>query len=430
MGQRLKCRIHQFFPDSLLMKLDKLCKNKLISDNNKKVSIILDEILPQYDLNFRVLGPGTNRLAILVDGYAFKIAVDHLGVQDNWAEFALCKELYPYVTKVYECNGLIAVHEYVKVMSKTEFMNRQSEIANILSNFAPDWLIGDVGTIAKNYLNWGMRDDDEPVILDFAYFYHINWADVHCDFVHQNGTVCDGDYRYNKNYSYLVCNRCGHKATFTEILGRLSSNYELENIQLSKKGATKVTRNVTEVEANKTITTSSLGYTDPLPVRPEFDDFWYSEEGEIDMSNNDFLSGQEMTIDEAYERALAFAASMCSNPEQKTVEELNNDEDYALETELEQDDDVSDISDQTDEDFEVDVLPGQINFVMDADLPESDSDDEPVSPSGDEQIQVNPTQTENPVQDEQPSVTSFVKVIKPTSISEDKRAELIQELCE
>lgn len=422
-GQRLKCRIHQFFPDSLLMKLDQVCKNKLISDNNKKVKIILNEVLPQYNLNYRVLGPGTNRLAILVDGYAFKIAVDHLGVKDNWAEFALCKELYPFVTKVYECNGLIAVHEYVKVMSKTEFTDRRSEIANILSNFAPDWLIGDVGTIAKNYLNWGLREDDEPVILDFAYFYHINWSDVHCDFVHQNGTVCDGEYRYNNNYSYLVCNRCGHKALFTDILGRLTSNYELENIQLSKKGATKVSRNVTEVEADKTITVSSLGYAD-LFTNPGISGSWYPNEGENEMTGKELWKEEKMDIDQTYMDELAFIASMSNDaPQPKSVEELNADDDYELETTAGEYVDDSDPQHILEDD---DIHVGDELHLTS--LPES----QPVVDDVTEEYNnppavIQPTEpgivTPEPTQDDKPS--SFVKVIKPERppLSPDQRAD-------
>ena len=116
----IRSRILQFMNEDLLTKLNSIALDVLIPDNNTKMNLYI-AAFEEYDIPYQELGPGTNRGAFLIDGYVFKIAFDKAGIKDNFAELSLSQQLQPFVTKCYECNGLIAVQEYVTVISKEEF---------------------------------------------------------------------------------------------------------------------------------------------------------------------------------------------------------------------------------------------------------------------------------------------------------------------
>ena len=50
------------------------------ADNNEKGTLI-KELLRKNDIPFTGLGSGTNRMAVLIDGYAVKIALDKDGIK-------------------------------------------------------------------------------------------------------------------------------------------------------------------------------------------------------------------------------------------------------------------------------------------------------------------------------------------------------------
>ena len=209
----LRSRILEHFSPKLLTELNKVCASVKTSDNNIKTDLMLN-ILREYNLDFIELGPGTNRLAVLIDNYVFKIALDKWGVQDNWNEFSISEELQPYVIKTYEANGLIAVSEYITIISREEFDDRKEELRSILRILAESYLLGDVGIVGKNFLNWGYRDDGELVILDFAYIYRIKGEEMTC-------SKCNRLLEYDDNFYNLHCFPCNMKYTFTDIRRRI-----------------------------------------------------------------------------------------------------------------------------------------------------------------------------------------------------------------
>lgn len=248
----IKSRIHQFLSEDCMKELNKIKKDVLISDNNKKVDLFC-AILDKYEIPYTELGSGTNRHAIMMDNYVFKIAMDKDGEKDNWMEFSLTQELQPFVVKCYECNGLILVTEYVNLVTRDEFMAHKEEMRLILSYIAQSYLLGDVGTIAKNFTNWGYRDSGEWVILDFAYLYRIRGEEMKCGHVNKAGETCETFLEYDYDYSSLRCPRCGHKYIFNEIRGRISKEFEEEEVEFVKNMAYVVTKPVTEFgkEGNK-----------------------------------------------------------------------------------------------------------------------------------------------------------------------------------
>lgn len=150
----LRSRILEYFPKEAMEEIKKLVYNNRINDINIKVQLLM-EILDKYNIDYDELGTGTNRTAVFIDGYVFKIALDKLGIRDNDQEFTLSEELQPYVIKVYECNSIIMVCEYVVVITREEFAERKSQIKRILGDLSNEYLLGDIGTINKNFANWG-----------------------------------------------------------------------------------------------------------------------------------------------------------------------------------------------------------------------------------------------------------------------------------
>ena len=107
---KLRSRINKFFTPELQRELEQMIFYEYGRDNNakaKEVFNIIRRVNPAA--NAAAIGPGTNRYAVLIDGYVFKIALDKDGVIDNMKEFSLSKVLYLAAIKVYEMslNGMI-----------------------------------------------------------------------------------------------------------------------------------------------------------------------------------------------------------------------------------------------------------------------------------------------------------------------------------
>ena len=239
----LRSRILEYFPKEAMEEIKKLVYNNRVNDINDKVQILMG-ILDKYDIDYDELGTGTNRTAIFIDGYVFKIALDKLGVRDNDQEFTLSEELQPYVIKVYETNGIIMVCEYVVVITKEEFAERKSQIKRILADLSNEYLLGDIGTINKNFANWGYRDNQELVALDFAYIYRIIGNELKCD--------CDVApmLEYTPDYDRLVCPHCRKRFMFIDVRRRISKDMEMQELEVSKARAYQITEKIEKVETD------------------------------------------------------------------------------------------------------------------------------------------------------------------------------------
>lgn len=216
----IRSRINEFFDEKAIDELIKISRNRRIRDNNQKVFLI-QEVLEKYNIEHVLLGPGTNRVAFLIDNYVFKVAMDDWGVRDNNNEMAMSYELQPFVIKVYECNGILAVSEYVTLITEEEFYDSRDMILNILEDLSESYLLGDVGYTAKNFTNWGYRDNGDLVILDFAYIYQITTDILRCS---DDGRML----AYNDNFTRLRCPHCTRIYEFMDIRKRIPREFELE----------------------------------------------------------------------------------------------------------------------------------------------------------------------------------------------------------
>jgi hypothetical protein len=204
---KVRSKIKTMFSEDLLRYIAAICDTKRIESNNRKM-IVLGDLLYSNGIQFEILGGATNRIALQIDGYAVKFALDEQGYQDNLIEYALSPELQPFVTKSYETNGYVQVQECVDLMDKELFGVHKVNIYKILDTMAQDYLLGDVGYIDKNRTNWGLRDG-KPVILDYAYCHRATENLFTCE---KCGSALTPDAVYDK---YLCSDRSGCKASYT-----------------------------------------------------------------------------------------------------------------------------------------------------------------------------------------------------------------------
>lgn len=307
--KRLRSRILQYFSKTLLEELYRVCTNPVISDNNLKVSAML-ELLNKHNVDYVELGPGTNRLAVLIDNYVFKIALDKWGMRDNLNEFTVSQELQPYVVKTYETNELISVCEYVTLISREEFEEQKDVIRGILSILAESYLLGDVGTVSKNFCNWGYRDNGELVILDFAYIYRVQGDELLCS---KDQSILE----YDENFHNLRCPTCGKKYTFMDVRRKITMEQEKRENEIAKQLAYKLTKPVQEFnEGYKDEKSSSL-----YIKRENVNDI-KKEESTMKRRDDYFISREE--VEESYNEALELVKKMMKGATDDEVSDVQN----------------------------------------------------------------------------------------------------------
>lgn len=212
----MRSRIKEEFSQEDLDYLNDLIYSPYFDSNNQKA----DSILYHFkDKGFVELAPATNRFALLKGKYVFKFALDDYGIKDNNTEYDMSYKLQPYVTKTYETNGLVLVAEYVNLIKESEFMSSIPNIRAILKELSQNFIFEDVGTIAKNFCNYGFRDDDSIVILDYGYFYEKDERLLYCN-------VCGGRLEYTENFDALFCTKCGRKTDVHSIVYEMGVSEE------------------------------------------------------------------------------------------------------------------------------------------------------------------------------------------------------------
>ena len=229
--KKLNSKIHTLFSDEILRLVASICDSRRIDSYHQKM-ILVQQILKRYGIKFRMLGGATNRLTLMIDGYAIKFAIDRQGYKDNLMEYSLSPELQPYVTKTYETNGYIVVSECVRTMTLDDFRILKSDICKVLEALSRDYLLGDVGYITRNFTNWGIRDNGEVVILDYAYCHRATEKLFSCD-------VCgEGVLRYDATYSYLMCSNrgvCNTKYNYMERKSIQGDQVDIDMINEAKE---------------------------------------------------------------------------------------------------------------------------------------------------------------------------------------------------
>lgn len=212
-NRRLRPRIEEMFDRDTRIKLYLNSVNYRIPDNNDRAQVVRDMLEPE----FVHLGTGTNRITFLKDGYAVKIALDRRGLIDNMSEYKRSIEAPQFLAKSYETNRTILIAEYVNLIDKQEFLDNIDKLRYILGTLTQYYIIDDLGLTAKNYCNWGYRDDHSIVALDYAYMYPIegNENAIRCS--------CGGKIVPDNNFTAYQCSNdsCKMKYSTMEIKSRL-----------------------------------------------------------------------------------------------------------------------------------------------------------------------------------------------------------------
>lgn len=222
----LRSRILEYFPEELYEKLFKIsCVEKY--DLNTRIDMI-KMCLDNYDIPYTTLGGGTNRFAVMIDGYACKIAYDYDGRYDNLRELYYSRELYPCVAKSYECSksGLILFQEYVTPFDNNDLLTNTNKIKQMLTEIGKNYILGDVGCIGKNYTNWGIRKGTKDIVmLDYAYIYPAKseMFQCYCEFPRPY-------IQYNQDFSKLICPKCGRIYSFGDLSIKISYKYQTDEL--------------------------------------------------------------------------------------------------------------------------------------------------------------------------------------------------------
>lgn len=227
---KMVSKIKTMFPGDLLRYIAAICDTRRIESNMDKM-IALGNLLFTHGIDFEILGGATNRIALQIDGYAVKFAMDGQGYRDNLMEYSLSPELQPYVTKSYETNGYILIAECVEVINTQEKWDYyRMEIRKVLDRLCQDYLLGDVGIIKKNMTNWGIRGG-RPIILDYAYCHRATENLFTC-------SKCGSALTYDSSYDVLLCSdRSGCKARYTYNERKRIQGYEVDENMIRERKA-------------------------------------------------------------------------------------------------------------------------------------------------------------------------------------------------
>ena len=174
---------------------------------------------------------GTNRVSyrpIEDNRFLVKIATDAVGLGDNPAEFRNQYLFKPFVTKVFEITscGTLGIFERVNpITSREEFLSVASDIFEVINEwFVGEYVLADIGT--KFFMNWGIRKNFGPVLLDFPYAYKLDGNKLFCSAPDSTSPTgrCEGVIDYDNGFNFLYCTKCGAKYKAQELAQAIESS--------------------------------------------------------------------------------------------------------------------------------------------------------------------------------------------------------------
>lgn len=207
------CNIYDHLTQADINELYRIATSlKLSADINLKYQMI-DQIMRARD--FKRLAGGTNRIvykSLNNESIVFKIAIDKVGMQDNPLEFQNQHKLKPYCAKMFsvDSTGVVACCERVlPILNPTEFSLIADDVFDILIlKVLGQYVIDDIG--ASRFMNWGVRKNFGPVLLDYPYLYELDGSKLFCTNTDPTiGIPCGGQIDYDDSFDNLICTQCG-----------------------------------------------------------------------------------------------------------------------------------------------------------------------------------------------------------------------------
>ena len=174
---------------------------------------MIDDIM--RNRGFKRFSAGTNRVVYSFledDRFVVKIAVDKVGMQDNPLEYQNQALLKPYCTKMFyisPCGTVGFAERVLPIKNRREFKEIASDVFDILINkILGKYVMEDIGT--KYFMNYGIRRNDGPVLLDYPFIYKLDGKKLFCNKTHPvSNEPCNGEIDYDAGFNHLVCTRCG-----------------------------------------------------------------------------------------------------------------------------------------------------------------------------------------------------------------------------
>ena len=288
---QLQSKIKSFFSEETIDTLAKLCDTMRIPSVIRKMELV-QQIIKRNEpqLQFSILGGATNRICLFINGLPVKFALDSQGYKDNLQEYALSPELQPYVPKAFETNGYILICEPWRALTMEEFQLRKMEILKVLDMMAQDYLLGDVGYLKKNYTNWGVNDQGNVGILDYAYIHRATENLFTCE-------VCgQGILRYDSSYSVLKCSNatvCHAKYTYLDRKIIQGDKVDLDMIEEMKKESIVLRGSKKSIEVTNDDGILVKGNKRIIKTRNEYLEYLKEEQN---MGNFDGMSALDLLI--------------------------------------------------------------------------------------------------------------------------------------
>lgn len=218
----IPCRIYNLLSNQDIYNLHKIATSrKLSSEPIQKFKMIKDIMEAR---GFKRLSAGTNRVVYKYmedQRFVIKIAYDYVGLSDNLNELYNQNILKPFCAKVFEVtpDGVVGLFERVKpITNREQFAQISVDVFDIIINrFLGKYILADFGS--KFFMNWGVRKNAHPVILDFPYVYELDGAKLYCnrpDMTTESG-FCGGEIDYDDGFNNLRCTKCGKTFLASEL---------------------------------------------------------------------------------------------------------------------------------------------------------------------------------------------------------------------
>ena len=216
-------RIDKYFSHAELKALFCFALSIRYSDNNQKADILKEYMTKK---GFTCIGTGTNRIAFKKGQYVYKLPMDRRGIVDNLMEFMRAPQAEQYLAHAYESCGVVLVAEYADTIDLDEYTKQRDVILSVLNELSKEFIIGDMGYDAKDFMNTGVRRKPDGsrvlIFLDYAYMHtrRGNEKAFTCP-------VCGAPLGYNPEFTGYVCSnhQCNTKLDYRNILWRINSNW-------------------------------------------------------------------------------------------------------------------------------------------------------------------------------------------------------------
>ena len=225
-----------YIPWDIVCKINKLVTSLKYSDKISYKKKEIEKYLKPF--GFRKFGTGTNRMVFqFVEDHSFliKVAIDKVGVQNNFDEYVNMNLLKPFMPKTFDvtpCGTMSMVERVQPITSLQEAISIGKDVFDIIVyHILGKYVAADIGT--KFYMNWGVRAGFGPVILDLTDLFPLDGSKLHCSQIDPNGNKCNGEIDYDSGFNNLVCNKCRHIYEARE----LAKKVEYNNSSIVTKGS-------------------------------------------------------------------------------------------------------------------------------------------------------------------------------------------------